>query len=115
MNKRQLGGLYERQAEAYLCSLGYEIVERNFRCRQGEIDLIGREGAYLCFIEVKYRQNSCLGDPLEAVDFRKQRKMILTAQVYLTAHPRDQSGSCRFDVVGIMPGQIRLIRNAFTC
>ena len=55
MNKRQLGTVYEQKAAAYLQQQGYEILECNFRCRIGEIDIIAREGEYLCFVEVKYR------------------------------------------------------------
>ena len=53
MNKRQLGTVYEQKAAAYLQQQGYEIMECNFRCRMGEIDIIAREGEYLCFVEVK--------------------------------------------------------------
>ena len=53
---------------------GYFILERNYRCKQGEIDLIGKEGEYLCFIEVKYRSDLSYGSPLEAVTKAKQRK-----------------------------------------
>ena len=55
MNKRALGKKYEEKACQYLESQGMKIVEKNFRCRQGEIDLIGFHGEYLAFVEVKYR------------------------------------------------------------
>ena len=61
---------------------GYRILEANFRCRFGEIDLIARDGAYLVFIEVKYRSSLKDGDSLEAVNRRKQRKIIRVAEYY---------------------------------
>lgn len=113
MNKRKIGSAYEAEAAAYLKKQGYQIIEQNFRCRIGEIDLIGIDKEYLCFIEVKYRKNSKAGEPLEAVDLRKQRKIIHTAQYYLLTHPRCQQMACRFDAVGILADEIRLVRNAF--
>ena len=115
MNKRKIGSIYEAMAADYLMQQGYHIIERNYRCRIGEIDLIGIEQGCLCFIEVKYRKDSKAGDPLEAVDVRKQRKIIQTAQYYLLTHPRFQSEKCRFDAVGILASQIRLVKDAFVC
>lgn len=115
MNKRQIGSRYEAEAAMYLMQLGYKLIEKNYRCRTGEIDLIGIERGCLCFIEVKYRKDSRAGDPLEAVDIRKQRKIIQTAQYYLLTHSRYQGIRCRFDVVGILAGEIRLVRDAFLC
>ena len=71
------------QAAAYLKKKGYRILEANFRCRFGEIDLIARDGAYLVFIEVKYRSSLKDGDSLEAVNRGKQRKIIRVAEYYL--------------------------------
>ena len=55
MNRRETGSRYEKQAAVYLEQKGYEILEMNFRCRRGEIDLVARDGEYLVFVEVKYR------------------------------------------------------------
>ena len=77
------------QAAAYLKKKGYQILEANFRCRFGEIDLIARDGGYLVFIEVKYR-SSPTGDSLEAVNRRKQRKIIRVAEYYLCMHQEKQ-------------------------
>lgn len=115
MNKRQIGSVYEAKAAEYLMQLGYKLIEKNYRCRTGEIDLIGIERGCLCFIEVKYRKDSKIGDPLEAVDIRKQRKIIQTAQYYLLTHPRYRGWKCRFDVVGILADQIHLVKDAFVC
>jgi putative endonuclease len=79
---------------------GYRILEANFRCRFGEIDLIARDGAYLVFIEVKYRSSLKDGDSLEAVNRRKQRKIIRVAEYYLCMHQEKTDLPCRFDVIG---------------
>lgn len=115
MNTRKIGSAHEAEAAAYLKKQGYQIIEQNFRCRIGEIDLIGIDREYLCFIEVKYRKSNKVGDPLEAVDLRKQRKIIQTAQYYLLTHPGCQRMACRFDAVGILKDEIRLVQNAFLC
>jgi putative endonuclease len=115
LNKRQIGSVYELKASDYLTKKGYQIIERNYRCRIGEIDIIAIERDCLCFIEVKYRKNEKTGDPLEAVDKRKQQKIIRTAQYYLLTHSKYQSIKCRFDAVGILGEEIRLVRDAFLC
>jgi putative endonuclease len=113
MNKRQIGADYERRAAEYLKAQGYAIVERNFRCRTGEIDIIAREGEYLCFVEVKYRSGSGCGSPFEAVDYRKQRKILAVARYYMMCHALPTDTACRMDVVAIEGDEITLIRNAF--
>ena len=75
----EIGRKYEEKAAELLEKQGYFILERNYRCKQGEIDLIGKEGEYLCFIEVKYRSGLSYGSPLEAVTKAKQRKISRTA------------------------------------
>ncbi len=113
MNRRKIGAAYEKEAAAYLEKQGYRILERNYRCRFGEIDLVAEEGDYLVFVEVKYRSGQIKGDPLEAVHERKQRTIRRTAMWYLTEHSISGSSPCRFDVVGITGKKIRLIKNAF--
>lgn len=113
MNKRQLGADYEHLAAEYLQALGYEILERNFRCRSGEIDLIAREGEYLCFVEVKYRAGNACGSPLEAVGYRKQMQILKVARYYMMKESMMMDTPCRFDVVAIEGKEIMLLRNAF--
>lgn len=113
MNKRKLGADYEQQAAEFLQEQGYEILERNFRCRSGEIDLIAREGEYLCFIEVKYRAGSTCGSPLDAVGGHKQRQILKVAKYYLMKKGMTMDTPCRFDVVAIEGKEITLLRNAF--
>lgn len=113
INKRTTGSRYESLAAAFLEEKGYHILERNYRNRKGEIDLIAREKGYLVFIEVKYRSNLEKGWPEEAVDPRKQQKIRQVASVYLYSHGCPEDTPCRFDVVGILGDQFRLTRDAF--
>lgn len=109
----EIGKKYEAQAAEFLEKQGYLILERNFQCRQGEIDLIGKEGEYLCFIEVKYRKSANYGTPLEAVTKAKQRKISKTALYYLAKKGYPEDTPCRFDVVGMTSDKAELVRNAF--
>ena len=113
-NKRQVGGQWEKQAAEYLTAQGMQIVESNFRCRQGEIDLIGYHEGYLVFVEVKYRSTNEQGYALEAVDFRKQRKICRVADYYRYLHKVGDFENIRYDVVAIQNGEIRWIQNAFS-
>ena len=113
MNKRQTGSRYEETAAAFLTSKGYRVLERNFRCRQGEIDLICRHGRYLVFAEVKYRSGLSMRSPAEAVDARKQERIRRAAAFYLYSHGMGGDVPCRFDVVGILGSDIELIQDAF--
>ena len=114
--KQILGKEGERIAEAYLRKKGYKIIERNFRCALGELDLIVLDRRVLVFVEVKTRTGNSFGTPFEAVEFRKQQKMIQAAQ-YFIAQRRLQQRDSRFDVVGISwPGRepvVEHIENAF--
>ena len=113
MNKRQVGTQYESMAVQYLTKAGYHILERNFRCRTGEIDIIAKDGAYLVFVEVKYRASAACGSALEAVDYRKQQSILRVAQYYMVSHGYGTQTNCRFDVVAIKRTAITLIQNAF--
>lgn len=111
-NKRKIGAAYEQAAGYYLEQQGYEILEYNYRCRRGELDIIARDGEYLVFCEVKYRQDGKKGSPLEAVDVRKRRTIYQCAESYMTEkHLKDIP--CRFDVLGVEGKKITLIKNAF--
>lgn len=112
MNKRNTGKQYESLAAEYLQRQGIVILERNYRNRTGEIDLIGRDGEFLVFVEVKYRRDLRTGDPAEAVTARKQQRIRRTAQYYLYSH-RCGNVPCRFDVVSILGEEIRWIPDAF--
>lgn len=112
MNKRAVGAAYERIAADYLKGLGYGIVETNYRCPAGEIDLVAEEGGYLVFVEVKYRRSLAAGSPFEAVDAGKQQTIRRVARWYLTEHHLDDI-PVRFDVAGILGEEITVIKNAF--
>lgn len=112
-NNRTIGSRYEEQAAAFLSGLHYEILERNFRCRSGEIDLIAKDEAYLVFIEVKFRKSGMSGDPAEAVTCLKQKKIIQTAKYYLLTHGYSEDTPCRFDVVAVTEQELRVIKDAF--
>ncbi len=113
INKRKIGSRWEQAAKAYLEKRGYRIVEENFRCRQGEIDLIGYDNTVLCFIEVKYRASERYGLPGEAVDARKKLRIINAAGYYLYRNRLPQDTPCRYDAVLILEDRIELIQNAF--
>lgn len=113
-NRRKIGTDYEKAAGEFLKQQGFQILEYNYRCKKGEIDLIARDGEYLVFCEVKYRKNAGKGYPLEAVDIRKQRVLSQCARYYLMTEGRMDT-PCRFDVVSIMGEKITLIKDAFDC
>lgn len=112
-SSRKVGKQYEDRAAEYLQRAGYTIIERNFHCRQGEIDIIAKDGSFLCFVEVKYRTSGEFGDALEAVSPGKQRRISRTALSYLAARGYGENQACRFDVCGITPKGICLMKHAF--
>lgn len=113
MNKRKIGAEQEERACQYLMKQGVRIMERNFRCRQGEIDIIGYEKEYLVFFEVKYRKDDSKGNASEAVGFRKQRKICRVSDYYRMIHGSPLDTQVRFDVIAIDGDRIEWIRNAF--
>jgi len=112
-NHREVGNEFEDAAAAYLEKNGYVILERNYRDRLGEIDIIAKNGIELVFVEVKYRRTLEKGDPAEAVHLLKQRKIRNAAKGYLYRHRLGEDIPCRFDVVAILGEEIRLIKDAF--
>ena len=87
MNKNGLGNLGEDYACEVLEGLGYEVLDRNFRSRFGEIDIIARKDGFLCFVEVKTRSEGSMGRPVESVTRSKQQKIIKTTEYYIVCHP----------------------------
>ncbi len=112
-NNRKTGSHYEQQVAAFLQKQGFEILELNFRCRSGEIDIIARDGSYLVFIEVKYRGSRTAGNALEAIDARKAAQVRRVAQIYLYQKHYTESIPCRFDAAGVNGTTITYIKNAF--
>jgi len=111
-NNRRTGAFYEEKAASYLQEQGFVLLERNYRIRTGEIDIIAREGQTICFIEVKYRSSLKFGRPCEAVTPKKQKTIRRTGEYWLMGHHLTQS-FCRFDVIEFCQNRINLIRNAF--
>jgi len=121
-NKRMIGSIGEKHAVEFLSKRGYEILERNFRIgRFGEVDIIAKEGGYLCFIEVKSRSSVFFGTPAEAVTPKKQSYIRKLAGIYLERYNKPDT-NVRFDVVevifqkerdNIAIKDINLIKDAF--
>lgn len=115
-NKRQIGSYAEQIAANFLIQNGYRIVEMNFRCKTGEIDIIAEDEDYTVFVEVKYRKDISNGFPREAVNIHKQKTIIKTAKFYIF---KNNLYNCnfRFDVVEMIGDMedlsINLIKDAF--
>jgi len=113
---RAIGNIGEKIAEEYLISQGYEIAEKNYRWKHGEVDIIARDKKVLAFIEVKYYKENSLCDLRAAVPWAKQRHIVRTAERYLRTH-RITDSYVRFDVVLISytstAQKIDLIKDAF--
>ena len=113
MNTRKTGAYYESLAAEYLEKNGVTILDRNFRYRGGEIDLIGREGDTYIFAEVKYRKNGDAGAPAEAVDYKKQATISRVADYYRSRFQLTEACSFRFDIISILGEEITWLPNAF--
>lgn len=113
MNKREIGDYYEKQVCQALETKGLVILEKNYRNRYGEIDIIALDQEVVCFIEVKYRSSEGYGNPFEAVDHRKQLRIRQVAKYYYMEHGLSEWVPCRFDVVGILEHSMRWKKNAF--
>lgn len=114
MNK--LGQLYEQLAVEYLQRQGLTLLQQNYQCKAGEIDLVMRDGASLVFVEVKYRASSAFGGALAAVTVAKQQKLLRSSRWYLQQH-RLHDHACRLDVLAIEgqpPYRYQWIKNAIT-
>lgn len=112
-NRRAAGSRQEALAAAFLKERGVEVLTCNYRCKLGEIDIIGRQDGSYLFIEVKYRRDGTSGRPEEAVGIRKQRTICRVADHYRMRYGLSEDVGCRFDIVAITGGHIRWIQNAF--
>jgi putative endonuclease len=114
--RQEFGQRGEELACAELEQRGYVVLERRYRTRAGELDIVARDGDYLVFVEVKARQDRSFGDPEEAVTLLKQQKMVWMATDYLARSGLDNT-PCRFDVVAINtetePPAVTVIADAF--
>ena len=99
-HKKRTGDRGEDLAARYLEGKGYEILDRNFKTREGEIDIIARDGDTLVFVEVKTGAGPAFGDPGEWVDDTKQRRICATSEDYLYRHEIEDM-NCRYDVIAV--------------
>ena len=117
MDSREIGALGEKIAAEYLTRLGYVIRERNFRSREGEIDIIAEKDDFLVFIEVRTRRSLSFGTPEESVTAQKKERLIALTQVYMEDR-EDLPSSWRIDVMALELGpkgqisRLELIENA---
>ncbi len=113
----QRGEAVESAACAYLQASGLQLVEKNYRCRYGEIDLIMLDQNDLIFVEVRYRKNDLFGGATQSVDAKKRQKIRHTAETFLQQNQAMEFNGCRFDVVAVSGNptdyKIQWIRNAF--
>ena len=108
--KQLQGQLAEQRARQYLEEQGLKLMQANFRCKGGEIDLILRDGAALVFVEVRQRNGSAHGGAAASITPAKVRRIVRAAQVYLARLPR--LPRCRIDVVAIDGDQLEWLRDA---
>jgi putative endonuclease len=105
--RRSLGTFGEDAAARWYEARGFEIVDRNWRVREGEIDLVARRGTTIVFCEVKTRSSDRFGSPVESVTATKQRRLRTLAAKWLAAHPArrgdERRGEVRFDVASVTP------------
>ena len=112
MNRREwIGKEGERIACEYLRAHGYALIERNWRCPFGEIDIIARDGDTLVFVEVKRRSRSGYGGAEGALTIHKQRRIVAAARMYISQSQSDLP--VRFDLVAIEEGRMTLLKGAF--
>ena len=119
MNENKRKGLhYEGLAKEYLLEHGLLLLNANYQCRFGEIDLIILQQEVLCFIEVKFRSSLAFGGAASAIPVQKQKKIVKSAQFYLSVHKRLAQHAMRFDALLIQQQaskdyQLNWIQNAF--
>jgi putative endonuclease len=117
MKRKELGDTGERLARDFLKKKGYKILDTNYRCREGEIDIIARKKDYLVFVEVRTKTGDRFGSPEESVTVAKKEKLISSALTYMSGH-RDLPESWRIDFVAVeldpngQATRIELIENA---
>ncbi|HNV08253.1 MAG: YraN family protein [Dokdonella sp.] len=114
---RSSGSLFEDIALAHAKAQGLSLVERNFNCRFGEIDLILREGNIVVFLEVRYRKSQEFGGAMQSIGSQKRERLLKAASLFLQSRPEFARNACRFDVMAIAGSaqqpDINWQRNAF--
>ena len=113
MNSRRTGAAGEQKAAAYLETLGYRVLERNFRKSSGEVDIIAVEGGTIAFCEVKSWERMPISGLEHALDRRKQGRIIRTSLWYLQEHPEFRGHQPRFDLLFVSGESVEHFTNAF--
>jgi putative endonuclease len=116
--RRALGDAGEHAVARWYEQRGYRVVDRNWHCREGELDIVAARAAEVVFCEVKTRRSTAYGAPMEAVTAAKQRKLRTLALRWLAEHPERTTRDLRFDVASVLaprdaPMQIDVIEGAF--
>ncbi|MEX5567882.1 YraN family protein [Pseudomonas syringae] len=116
--RQQAGREAEAFALQFLQQQGLRLIEQNWLCKRGELDLVMLDGDTVVFVEVRYRRHSGWGGAMESVDFRKQEKLVTAAQLFLQHATAWANSPCRFDVIAIEgePGKaapLNWIKSAF--
>ena len=111
MNRRTTGKNFEEIASQYLEKQGLKILVKNYRCFQGEIDLIAENSEYVIFVEVKYRKDNTYGEPWEAVSKAKQKKICKVARQF--CYTKNVKKQIRYDIISICKEEIFWIQDAF--
>ncbi|MHC6224146.1 YraN family protein [Pseudomonas sp. X10] len=114
------GQAAERQALEYLQEQGLRLLTQNWRCKGGELDLVMLDSDTVVFVEVRYRLHADFGGALGSIDGRKQKRLVLAANLFLQKESRWANHPCRFDVVALQgsrhAGQpLQWLKNAFEC
>lgn len=111
--RRATGDRFEAAARQFLEARGLRVVQVNFLCRHGEIDLVMRDGDTVVFVEVRYRRGGAFGGAAASVTAAKRRRLISAAHIWMAGRPRDARRPCRFDVIAFEGERAEWIRNAF--
>jgi len=112
LNKKDIGNKNEKLAQKFLEKKGYKILDTNFSTKFGEIDIIAKKGNFIVFVEVRSKSYSYFGKPFETVDKNKIKKILKTAQIYIS-NKNLQNLDVRFDVISIENEKINHIQSAF--
>ena len=113
MNKRSVGSDKEDLVTRFLEHNGVKILDRNYSTDRGEIDIVGADGDYMVFFEVKYRKSAEHGNPLEAITPGKIRRIVGASKVYLYQNHYSDNTYVRYDCIGVLEDKITWIKNAF--